>query len=129
MVYGIYHVTKNSASITLFLQQGIRLDNGRKPNICPRMRYREKALSSNTWSIFTVMIRVERKHKKIQQANASMSWRSYQTDRTAGPTKDHRKSLSMAQPESTSHTGIPQSTLLDRVPSQLLWVSFFHLHY
>lgn len=52
-----YHVTKDLASITLFLQLGILMDNGRekKPTSCPRMRYHGKVHSSNK-SIFTVVM-------------------------------------------------------------------------
>lgn len=49
--------------------------------------------------------------------------------RTAESIMDHRKSQSMTLPCSTSYNRTPQSTLLDGVASQLLWVSFLHLYY
>lgn len=44
------------------------MDNDRKPNICPRMTYREGALLSNTWSIFIyIYLRVRESIKKYSK--------------------------------------------------------------
>lgn len=101
------------------------MENGRKPNICPRMRYRERALSSKTWSIFIyIYLGVETKNKKYsKQMPAWAGGAIKQTGQQSPPktTGNPCVGLDLSLPATLEfHSQLP-----NRVSSQLLWsVSF-----